>query len=219
MLKIYGADLSTPANKVRMTANFLNIPYEYIQIKIREGEHRTEKFLSVNPVGKIPAIDDDGFTLFESGAICRYLAGKAGNEEFYPGDLKARAVVDAWTDFSAMHIQMAMNRVVFNTVFYKFAKIEIDERSLADGKKFLNRFLPAVDKRLSESENLAGGNVTLADVTLINALDPAEVSGVRLEDYGHIVKWRNKTKENAWYTGCHAEYGLPIKKMMEAAGK
>jgi len=76
MLKIYGADLSAPANKVRFVANYLGLEYDYVQIKIREGEHRAEQFLKLNPVGKIPVIDDDGFTLYESNAICKYLCDK-----------------------------------------------------------------------------------------------------------------------------------------------
>ena len=48
MLKIYGADLSTPANKVRFVANALEIEFEYVQVKIRDGEQRTEEFLKRN---------------------------------------------------------------------------------------------------------------------------------------------------------------------------
>ena len=64
MLKIYGADLSAPANKVRMTANALGIEYEYIRVSIRDGENRTEEYLKMHPAGKVPVIDDDGFVLF-----------------------------------------------------------------------------------------------------------------------------------------------------------
>ena len=76
MLKIYGADLSSPANKVRFAANALGLEYEYIQVKLRDGEHKKSEFLKINPVGKIPVIDDDGFVLFESGAIAKYLCVK-----------------------------------------------------------------------------------------------------------------------------------------------
>ena len=76
MLKIYGADLSGPANKVRFVANYLGLKYDYVVVKLREGEHQKPEFLKINPIGKIPAIEDDGFTLFESNAICRYLADK-----------------------------------------------------------------------------------------------------------------------------------------------
>ena len=76
MLIIYGADLSTPANKVRFVANALGLEYEYHRISLRDKEGQTEEYKRVHPAGKIPAIDDDGFVLFESNAIIRYLADK-----------------------------------------------------------------------------------------------------------------------------------------------
>ena len=55
MLKIYGANLSAPVNKVRMAANILGLEYEYVQISIREGENRKKEYLAMHPAGKIPA--------------------------------------------------------------------------------------------------------------------------------------------------------------------
>ena len=95
MLKIYGGDLSSPANKVRFVANYLGLKYEYIAVKLREGEHQKPEFLKINPIGKIPAIDDAGFCLFESNAICRYLADKSSSS-VYPRGLQERAIVDEW---------------------------------------------------------------------------------------------------------------------------
>ena len=93
MLKIYGSDLSYPANKVRFVANALGLPFEYIRINLRTGEQKSEWFLKLSPAGKIPAIDDHGFCLFESNAIVRYLAEKV-DSAIYPKDLKERATVN-----------------------------------------------------------------------------------------------------------------------------
>jgi glutathione S-transferase len=96
MLTIFGADLSSPANKVRFVANYLGVPYEYRRMNLREGEHKQEWYLKINPVGKIPAMSDGDFNLFESGAICKYLCGKV-NSPIYPKDIKQRAIVDQWS--------------------------------------------------------------------------------------------------------------------------
>ena len=113
MLKIYGFDFSSPANKVRMCANALGLEYEYIQVNMQEGEHKSDKYLAVNPAGKVPAIDDDGFTLFESNAIMKYFCDKSSSS-YYPKDPLERAVVDQWCDFVSIHVYMALGRVVFN---------------------------------------------------------------------------------------------------------
>ena len=70
MLTIYGSDLSAPAIKVRLTASWMGIEHKWQLVNLREGEQKNEWFLKINPVGKVPAIDDDGFHLSESNAIC-----------------------------------------------------------------------------------------------------------------------------------------------------
>lgn len=214
MLKIYGADLSTPANKVRFVANYIGVEYEYIRVKIREGENRKEDFLKINPIGKIPAIDDDGFCLFESNAIARYLCVKH-KSALYPEDFKMRALVEQWIDFSTMHIAMAMNRVIFNKVFAQFAGVEKDERSLQDGLNFLHRFLPAVEKQLSKNKFLTGENISLADIVLLSALDPAEIVTYDLSAHVNLVKWRGDLRSKNFYSQCYASYGESIKQMMQ----
>src|SRR5258708_7209015 len=136
MLHIYGFPLSSPTNKICFVANYLQIPYEYHHINLREGEHRTPEYLNINPYGKIPAIDDEGFKLGERNAIICYLASKQ-KSELYPQDLQRRALVDQWLDFASQHVATATARIMFNLYFYKMAKTPQDERSLEDGRRFI----------------------------------------------------------------------------------
>jgi len=216
MLKIYGANLSAPSNKVRLTVNVLGLNYEYIQIKIREGEHHSEWYLKLHPAGKVPAIDDDGFVLFESDAICKYLA-VSENSPLYPDNIEQRARIDQWMDFVTIHVGGAMGRVLFNRVFASFAKVPPDERSLADGIKFLERFLPVVDGQLGKENYLAGRDFSLADISLLAAVDPAESGGIDLKPYANLTKWRNALKKKDFYTQCHASYEDALKTMMAGA--
>jgi len=213
MLKIYGVDLSSPANKVRMTANALGIEYEYIRISIKEGENRTEEYLKMHPAGKVPVIQDDEFILFESDAIIKYLAAKS-RSPLYPSGQKQRALIDQWMDFVSIHIGGAMGRVVFNRVFASFAGVPVDERSVRGGMKFLNRFLPVVDRQLSKGMYLAGERFSLADIGLLATIDPAEVAEVDLTSYTHLAQWREGLAEKDFYTRCHASYGEALKKLM-----
>lgn len=212
MLKIYGADLSTPANKVRFVANCLGLKYEYIRVNLKEKENRKPEFLKLNSTGKVPVIDDDGFVLFESGAIIKYLADK-NQSALYPKDLKQRAIVDQWMDFVSLHINAAMIRVVFNRLFAPLMKMEVDERSLKDGLNFLNQFLPVVNEQLSRHTYLTGSALTLADFNLLTSLDPAEASSIDLSSYPKLTKWREELKKNDFYTKCHKEYGENLKAM------
>lgn len=211
MLKIYGSDLSGPANKARFAANALGLKYEYIQVNLREGEQRKPEFQKLNPVGKIPVVDDDGFVLFESNAIIRYLADK-NNSPLYPRELKARAVVDQWIDFISSHVGLAFSKVAFNRLFAPRMKMEVDERSLKEGLQWLDRYLPIVNDQLGKSKYIASDKMTIADIALLATLDPAEVCSIDLSTYKNIVQWRNALKGQEFYTKCFKEYGELLKK-------
>jgi len=206
MLKIYGADLSTPSCKVRFVANALGLTYDYKRVDLVKGDNRTESHLRLHPGGKVPVIDDDGFLLFESNAIIRYLATKS-ESALYPKGLKQRAVIDQWTDFVSHHIATALSRVLFNRVFAPFLKVEVDERAVTEGLSFLERFLPVVDSPLKERRYLAGGELTLADFNLLSAVDPAEVAQVDLSGYLNLTRWRKDLQARDFYTRCHKSYG------------
>ena len=218
MLKIYGADLSTPANKIRFVANALGLKYEYIRISIREKENQKPEYLKIHPAGKIPAINDDGFILFESNAIIRYLACKQ-KSDLYPQDLKQRSLIDQWMDFASLHVAAAMNKVVFNRLFASVIGVPVDEQSLNDGLKFLHRFLPVVDNQLGKEGHFGGKALSLADFSLLAALDAADVVQIDLAAHKNIVKWRNALQQKDFYTKCYRYYGEVLQKMMAAASK
>ncbi len=219
MLTIYGSDLSGPANKVRFTANYLGLEYEYRRIDLRNGEQKQEWFLKVNPLGKVPAMDDNGFTLSESGAICKYLCDKTTGT-LYPKDLKARALVDQWLDFVTLHIAANIMKVVYNRVFAPLRGVTVSEESINDGIKFLDQYFPVLEAQLAKNKFIAGSALSLADLTLLAAVDPCEIAEVDLNKYSKITAWRNELKQQAFYTKCHAEYGAKLKEMLKApAGK
>ncbi len=210
MLTIYGSDLSSPANKVRFVANYLGLKYEYKKIDLGAGEQRKPEILKLNPVGKVPFIDDDGFVLAESGAIIKYLADKVGSS-LYPKGLKERALVDQEIDFVTLHVNAALQKIVYNRVFAPRRKIAVDERSVEEGLGFLNRFLPIVEAQLAKSAYLAGNTLTLADMTLLSGLDPAEVAGIDLSPYPAIRTWRENLRKQEFYTKCYKQYGESLK--------
>lgn len=206
MLKIYGFDFSSPANKVRMCANALGLEYEYIQVNMQEGEHKSDKYLAVNPAGKVPAIDDDGFTLFESNAIMKYFCDKSSSS-FYPKDPLERAVVDQWCDFVSIHVYMALGRVVFNKIVAPQMGFDVDERSLRDGQVFLGQFLPVIEGQLGKTELLAGDELTIADFCLLATVDPAEMIELDLTPYPKLNAWRENLRAQEFYQNVHKFFG------------
>jgi glutathione S-transferase len=96
MLKLYGGARSR-ASIIQWYLEELGVPYEFILLDMQAGEHRQPEFLAINPMGKVPAIVDGEFKLWESGAILFYLAQKYGN---MPSSLEEQADVNQWILFA-----------------------------------------------------------------------------------------------------------------------
>jgi glutathione S-transferase len=71
VIKLYGSAMST--SRVLVTILEKNLPYELVLVDISKGEHKSDDFKQKQPFGKVPALEDDGFWMFESRAICKYL--------------------------------------------------------------------------------------------------------------------------------------------------
>lgn len=78
VLKLYGNPASTCTNRVRTVAEELGVTYEFVLVDFAKGEHKAPEFVAIQPFGQVPYLDDDGFKVYESRAICRYLALKYG---------------------------------------------------------------------------------------------------------------------------------------------
>lgn len=96
MLKLYGGAFSR-ASIVKWYLEELGIPYEFVMLDMQAGAHRQPDYLAINPMGKVPAIVDGDFQLWESGAILLYLAEKYGK---MPSSLEEKAKITQWAMFS-----------------------------------------------------------------------------------------------------------------------
>ena len=210
MLTIYGSDLSGPAIKVRLTASFLGLDYKWHLVNLREGEQKKEWFVKINPVGKVPAIDDDGFYMFESNSICRYLCDK-NNSTLYPKDVKKRAIIDQWIDYVSFHIGANFIPVMYNRIFAPLRGMPVNEKAITDGLEFLKQYFPIVEKQLQEHKYIASQEISLADIILFSILEPAELTQVDLGAYPKLSAWRSELKKQSFYTSCYKEYGEMLK--------
>ncbi|MDY7014155.1 MAG: glutathione S-transferase family protein [Cyanobacteriota bacterium] len=96
MLKLYGGTRSR-ATIVQWYLEEIGIPYEFVWLDLPAGQHRQPDYLNINPMGKVPAIVEEEFKLWESGAILLYLAEKCGK---MPDSLEKRAEIMQWAFFA-----------------------------------------------------------------------------------------------------------------------
>lgn len=205
MLKIYGHPMSAPTNKVRMCASAAGLDYELVVIDLSTGEHKGEAYLEVNPAGQVPAIDHDGFRLFESNAISRYLAkNKPG---LYPEEPKAQALVDQWCDFVSNLVMPGVGRILFNKLLAPLIGVPVDEAAISEGEQILARSLPIIESQLNAHACLAGDDFTIADIALLATIDPAEAIALDLTPYPKLSAWRQQLRGQDFYTRVHKYYG------------
>ena len=108
MLKIWGRISSVNVQKVVWAADELGLAYERIEAGGAFGKTTTPEYLAMNPNSLVPVIEDDGFVLWESNAIVRYLAGKHARGTLWPNDDRKRADADRWMDWQATTYTPAM---------------------------------------------------------------------------------------------------------------
>src|SRR5262245_9087638 len=96
VMRLYYHPLSANSRRAMMPALRLRAPVEFVPVDLVNGEQRGAPFLRMNPAGRVPLLEDDGFMLPESHAIMVYLADKTPGQTVYPQDVRARADVNRW---------------------------------------------------------------------------------------------------------------------------
>jgi glutathione S-transferase len=162
MLKIYGIPRSRAFRTLWM-AKELGLEYENVAIDMGKGETRTPEYLAINPNGHIPAIDDDGFVLWESHAIVRYLAAKHGAGTLWPADLKQRADSDRWMDW-AYTFQASLRAVFWGLIRTPAEKRDL--KAIEEGKKRCGELLAIPDQALAHKPYFVGNSLTIGDIPL-----------------------------------------------------
>jgi len=192
MLKIFGHPGSTCTRKVLMTLAETKTPYELTLVDFAKGEHKKQPHLSRQPFGQIPAIDDDGFSFYESRAICRYINDKVGGS-LVPTDIKGRALMEEWISVETSNFTPSAMKFIYHYTFQRPQEPAVLEAAT----KSLETTFGVMDARLAASPFLAGPQFTLADVVFMPYLEYAMGSPVKAitAKLPHVSAWWNKISE------------------------
>ncbi len=181
MIKLYTA--GTPNGwKASIALEELELPYEVHAINLGALEQKQPWFLEINPNGRIPAIVDDGFPVFESGAILIWLAEKTGR--LMPQDPQGRSRVIQWLMFQMGGVGPMMGQA---NVFYRYAPEKIPfaiERYQRESR----RLFEVLDGQLAKTEYLAG-DYSIADIANWSWAHTYAWSGVSPDGLPHLQRW------------------------------
>lgn len=192
MIRLFGSPLSTCTRKVLTALLETDTAYELNVIDFAKREHKQEPHLSRQPFGQIPAIDDDGFNLFESRAICRYISAKAGGQ-LTPATLPARATMEQWISVEQSNFSPHAMKFVYHYVF----KRPQEPAVLENAEAALEMAFSALSKPLAAQPFLVGDQFTIADIGYMPYLEHFASTPVqqKLERFPHLVAWWGRLRE------------------------
>lgn len=164
MLEIWGRKNANQVIQVLWTLAELEIDYQRHSIGTRNGDLETEEYKSLNPNSKIPTIRDNGFVMWESHAIIRYLARQYGFGTLYPDDPQKAAMSDQWMTWSTDSFMGT-----FFPVFWQLVRTEESERDykkIAEMAKQSSEILQILEDHLVKNNFVAGEQFTYGDIPL-----------------------------------------------------
>ncbi|XP_037488465.1 glutathione S-transferase 4-like [Triticum dicoccoides] len=167
-VKVYGVAASPFVATVLLCLEEVGADYELLPLDMAAREQRTEPYLSRNPFGKIPALEDGELTIFESRAISRYVLRKYGGtgatDLLRASSLEESAMVDVWMEVEAHQYQPAIANIVRQCVILPFIGGARDQAVVDEYVGKLEKVLDVYEARLSSSPYLAGDFFSLADL-------------------------------------------------------
>ena len=164
MLRILGRLTSVNVQKVVWCADEIGVPYERVDIGGKFGGNDTPEYLAKNPNGLVPTIEEDGFVLYESNAIVRYLAARHAAGSLWPEDLRRRADVDRWMEWQSTAYTPAMWGA-----FWQLIRTPAEKRdaALVEGSRAKTEKLSGIlDAQLASRRFVAGDTFTAADIVV-----------------------------------------------------
>jgi glutathione S-transferase len=161
MLKIWGRTNSVNVKKALWAAEELGVKYERIDAGMQYGVTKTPEYLAMNPNSLVPTIEDDGFVLWESHTIVRYLCAKHSMGKLCPSDLKARADAERWMDW-AFTFQGAMRAVFWGLI--RTPPEKRDAKAIEEGRVQSIKLAEVLNRHLESRPYVAGSALTMGDI-------------------------------------------------------
>ncbi|MDD0843667.1 glutathione S-transferase family protein [Pseudomonas sp. Gutcm_11s] len=181
MIDLYTA--ATPnGHKVSIALEEMGLPYQVHALSFDKKEQKTPEFLRINPNGRIPAIVDDGFAVFESGAILIYLAEKTG--KLLPNDVKGRSLAIQWLMFQMGGVGPMQGQA---NVFFRYFPEKL-QGAIDRYQHETRRLYEVLDSRLGEAEYLAG-DYSIADIATYPWVRIHDWAGVSVDGLEHLQRW------------------------------
>jgi len=184
---LYDFELSGSCYKIRLFLNILGRDYDTVKVDFVNKEHKSEKYLRLNPFGEIPIFEDGNLRLRDAQAILVYLARRYDqSKQWYPDDPEAMGRIQQWLSTGGGEV---MNSAGARLV--KILNYPLDLEKLQAGAK---RVFKIMDDQLATREWLELGHPTVGDIACFPYTAMAGEGGIDLAPYPNILRWIERVK-------------------------
>ncbi len=161
-IKLHYHPFSTYSRRVLIAFAEKQIAHELVFVDMAARRHREEPYLSLNPYGRVPTLEEDGFVLFESTAILNYLEATRPSPPLVPADARGRALVDMHMKLCDIQFTRHAGTIVFPKRF--LPKERWNTAAIADAKAEIDKHFAILDKQLAGKTYLVAEQFSLAEV-------------------------------------------------------
>jgi glutathione S-transferase len=195
MLTLYDLPLSLNCYKVRLLLALLKVEYRREPVDLMTGEHKTPKFLAVNPFGQVPALRVDDVVLRDSQAILVWIARTYGGELWMPREPFQEAEVNAWLAAAAYEIRLGPYDARLAKLLPALCvNVNAVQENTAHA-------LALFENRLRDRQWIALDRPTVADIAAFPAISQCGDGDISLENYGAIRVWLARVRQLQGFVG------------------
>jgi glutathione S-transferase len=194
MLKIWGRNTSSNVQKVLWALGEMKLPFERLDVGGAFGKTKDDFYLAMNPNSLVPTLEEeDGFTLWESNSIIRYLAAKQASHTLEPADPRVRASAQKWMDWQLSVLGPAITPVFWGLI--RTPPEQRDAKAIATGKEKTVAAAGIMNAQLGKTPYLAGDDFSYGDIPV----------GIMIYRYMQLIPERPSTPHlDRWYAAISA---------------
>ena len=191
MIKLYTFPPSTNSRKVRIALIEKGLEFERINIDLTKREQKTPEYLKIHPFGQIPALDDEGFILYDSTIINEYLEDEYPYPSLMPKDSEGRARARLMEDFRDTHFNPSFVHIIHEI---RKPEGERDAQRLENAKAEIAKCFDRIEKELEGREYLAG-SFSLGDIAFMPNIDLLDRFAISVDSkYDKTTAWIARLK-------------------------
>jgi glutathione S-transferase len=176
-MKLYGHPGSAETRRVLLTLAEKGQAAQLVFVDIASGEHKSREHLERHPFGMVPVLEDDGFEVYESRAIVRYLDQRFPEPSLTPRDIRARARMEQWISVEQSYLAPLCWPLVYQKLVLPHFGGEADPLVVSSTKRELLTVLDVMDRALRETPFLVGPSLTLADLSFMPCIEQLVITG------------------------------------------